>query len=149
MTTLSIRKATSKDVPDIMNLIGQSDMSPDNALSLEQAHELFQKISQASFHQIYVAEVEAAVVGTFALIVVQQLSHNGARSVIIEDIVVASTLQGQGIGQQMMRFAAEEAQRLGAYKICLSSGIARTQAHAFYERMGYKQDGYRFAAQLE
>jgi GNAT superfamily N-acetyltransferase len=149
MNTLTIRKATLNDLPDVMTLIGQSDMSPDNVLSLEQAQELFQRISQTGCHHLYVVELESSIVGTFALIVVQQLSHNGAKSIIIEDIVVASAVQGQGIGQAIMKFASEEAQSLGAYKICLSRGLARTKAHAFYERMGYKQDGYRFAVQLE
>lgn len=142
---LKIREATSEDLVEIMRLIGQPDMSPENRLTKDQANELFKKISNSPFHKLYVAESNASIVGTFALITIQQLSHNGACSMIIEDIVVDSKLQGQGVGHQIMSFATEQAKASGAYKICLSSGLARLKAHEFYEKLGYKQDGHRFA----
>ncbi|MFN8389920.1 MAG: GNAT family N-acetyltransferase [Bdellovibrionota bacterium] len=146
---ISIRKALDKDIPFVLNLIAQADMSPDNTLSPAQATELFHNIERTGCHTIYVAESANEVIGTFALVVIQQLSHSGARSMIIEDVVVRSDLQGQGIGQQMMRFATDQAKALGCYKVCLSSGTARIKAHEFYEQMGFKKDGYRFALPLK
>ena len=148
MDAINIREAVFDDMRMVIELIGQSDMSPDNELTLQQAGDLFNQISQTGCHKIYVVELGSSIIATFALVVVQQLSHNGAKSVIIEDIVVATELQNQGIGKQIIKFAADVAQTLGAYKICLSSGHARLQAHAFYKRMGYEQDGYRFALTL-
>ena len=148
MNSITIREASPADLPQLMQLIAQSDMSPDNCLTADQAKELYNKIAATGCHTIYVAELNSAIVGTFSLIVVQQLSHNGAKSIIAEDVVVKSELQGQGIGQQMMKFATELGQALGCYKIALSSGNARTEAHAFYEKFGFKKDGYRFALEL-
>jgi GNAT superfamily N-acetyltransferase len=149
MNTVTVREAVKADMPSVMKLIGQSDMSPDNELTLAQADELFEKITATGYHRLYVAELDSSIVGTFALVVVQQLSHNGARSVILEDIVVRSDLQGHGIGNQIMKSAIDRAQALGCYKICLSSGKAREQAHAFYEKLGYDKDGFRFAMKLK
>ena len=144
METVTIRLATDTDVPFILALISQPDMTPDSRLSVDAARELFHSINASGCHQLYVAERDGEVVGTFALIVVQQLSHNAARSAIVEDVVVRTDLQGLGIGQQMLGFAAARAQSLGCRKIVLSSGIARTNAHAFYERLGFQKDGLRF-----
>ncbi len=71
------------------------------------------------------------------------------RSVVVEDVVVRSNLQGKGIGREMMKYAAEAARKFGGEKLVLSSGKARTQAHDFYEHIGYKKDGFRFALNLE
>ncbi len=145
MDILSIREATLEDLPQVMNLIGQSDMSPDNQLTERQAKDIFRQITRTPFHRLFVAELENQIVGTFALIVIQQLSHNGASLGVIEDIVVRSDLQGNGFGRQIMEFAAQEAQVLGCQKLTLSTGNARIKAHDFYESLGYRQDGIRFA----
>ncbi len=148
MEELIIRLATQEDMPAVMNLIGQSDMSPDNKLTNDEVTKLFQIITSTPYHRLYVAELKNKVVGTFALITVQQLSHNGAKSMVIEDIVVNNDLQGHGIGKRIMEFAAKEAQSNACYKMILSSGNARTKAHSFYESFGYKRDGIRFAIEL-
>ena len=66
----------------------------------------------------------------------------------VEDVVVDIDFQGKGLGRQMMNYAAEVARQLGGEKLVLSSGKARTNAHEFYEHLGYKKDGYRFSLKL-
>ena len=148
MEDQKIRLATLDDMPAIMELIGQADMSPDNKLTTSEVEELFNTIMSTPFHRLYVVEAASSVIGTFALITVQQLSHNGAKSMVIEDIVVRADMQGKGTGKRIMEFAVTEAQSKGCFKIILSSGNARTQAHNFYESLGYKKDGIRFAKDL-
>jgi GNAT superfamily N-acetyltransferase len=74
------------------------------------------------WHELYIAKQQTTVIGTFSLFVVQRLSHNGGRSLIVEDVVVKAEFQGKGIGRQMMELAIERGQTLGCYKIILSSG---------------------------
>ncbi len=58
-------------------------------------------------------------------------------------------LRGRGIGARMMDHAAEEARRLGAVKIRLSSNAARTDAHRFYERLGFSRSHAGFTKKVE
>ena len=148
MSELKIKEASISDLSEIMELIGQGDMSPDNQLSESDAHKLFEKISSTGCHKIYVASIDNSIVGTFALVLIQSLTHNGGRSVVVEDVVVDIDFQGKGIGRKMMDFAAEAAREFGGEKLVLSSGKARTNAHDFYKHLGYKKDGYRFALKL-
>ncbi|MCB0324759.1 MAG: GNAT family N-acetyltransferase [Bdellovibrionales bacterium] len=148
MTTCTVREAVAADVPAIMELIAQQDMSPDNRLSESEAKRLFEEITNTGCHKLYVAFVDSRLVGTFALVVVQSLTHNGGKSAVVEDVVVRSDVQGHGIGRQMMDYAAEKARAVGAQKVVLSSGQARENAHAFYEHLGYKRDGFRFGLTL-
>ncbi len=149
MDTISFREARLDDVPELMRLIGQSDMSPDNLLTIEQASDLLAGIANTGCHKIFVGELEGSIIGTFALIVVQSLTHNGGRSCVIEDVVIQKELQGQGLGRYMMTHAAHLARDLGCSKMVLSSGKARVKAHSFYEGLGFERDGYRFALNLK
>ena len=148
MKTLTIRQATLGDMPHILALISQPDMSPGTSFSDQRASELFKTITETPFHRLYAVESDSSIVGTFALIAIQQLSHQGAKSIVIEDIVVKTDMQGEGIGKRIMQFAVEEAKSLGCYKMILSSGNARKQAHKFYKGLGFKRDGIRFTLNL-
>ena len=148
MNQLKIREAQLSDLPKIMKLINQSDMSPDNHLTDSDARILFENITRTDCHKIYVVFSDTTLVGTFALVAIQSLTHNGGRSAVLEDIVVKSSLQGQGARRKMMAFAADAARQMGCQKLVLSSGKARTKAHSFYEHLGYEKDGYRFALEL-
>ncbi len=95
------------------------------------------------------AEQADEIVGSFALLVMDNLGHLGTPSGIVEDVVVAPARQSQGIGQAMMEFALERCREKGCYKLVLSSNAKRTRAHAFYESLGYERHGYSFRVNLE
>lgn len=148
MSKLNIREAVHTDLPSIMELIEQPDMSPDNQLNDQDSRKLFEEITSTGCHKIFVAFSDSELVGTFALVYVQSLTHNGGSSAVVEDVVVKHSAQGQGLGRAMMQYAAEAAKRLGAQKLVLSSGNARIKAHEFYEHLGYQRDGFRFALDI-
>jgi GNAT superfamily N-acetyltransferase len=149
MINVEIEKAQTSDLPSIMRLIGQDDMSPDNHLDSEEVEKLFNDFHSNPWHELYIAKQQANIIGTFSLLVVQHLSHNGGRSLIVEDVVVKTEFQGKGIGRKMMEFAIERGQILRCYKIILSSGAKRTDAHAFYEGLGFQKHGFTFYLPLE
>ncbi len=100
-------------------------------------------------YALYVAEADGRIVGSFALLIMDNLGHLGAPSTIVEDVVVDPAQQGQGIGRAMMRVAIARAQEAGCYKLALSSNAARQRAHAFYELLGFERHGYSFRIALE
>jgi GNAT superfamily N-acetyltransferase len=59
-------------------------------------------------------------------------------------VVVCAEQQGQGIGQQMMQHAQQQARLAGCYKLVLSSNQKRERAHAFYESLGFQRHGFSF-----
>jgi GNAT superfamily N-acetyltransferase len=96
-----------------------------------------------------VAEQDREIVGSFALLVMDNLGHLGAPSGIVEDVVVAPARQSSGIGAAMMRFALDRCRQKGCYKMVLSSNAKRLRAHAFYESLGFERHGYSFRVDLE
>lgn len=57
--------------------------------------------------------------------------------------------QRRGLGRALMERAEAEAARDGVRYFTLTSGLARSGAHAFYEARGYRRQGYRFAKGLK
>jgi GNAT superfamily N-acetyltransferase len=95
-----------------------------------------------------VAVSEGTTVGTFALLIMDNLAHLGAPSAIVEDVCVDDQHRGRGIGRAMMTFAVEHARARGCYKLALSSNSARPDAHAFYRALGFQQHGLSFVVPL-
>jgi GNAT superfamily N-acetyltransferase len=106
------------------------------------------KMAQYPNYHVFVAEQDGEVVGTFALLIMDNLANGGVPSGIVEDVAVLPELQGQGIGKAMMRFAMERCRRDGCYKMMLSSNQIRTEAHRFYEALGFTRHGFSYRVDL-
>jgi GNAT superfamily N-acetyltransferase len=144
-----VRPATAADIAGVLALYGQPDLDDGNVLPLEQAVALFERFGRYPDYTLYVAERERAIVGTFALLVMDNLGHLGAPSGIVEDVVVAPARQSSGIGRAMMHFAMERCREKRCYKLVLSSNAKRVRAHAFYESLGFERHGFSFRIDLE
>lgn len=88
--------------------------------------------SEAS--RLFVARVDGAIVGTLTLVVFR--IPTGVRA-WIEDVVVDSSARGAGVGERLNRAAVEEANRLGARTVDLTSRPNREAANRLYRRLGF------------
>ena len=145
---VQIRKATA-DIPGVLALYAQPELDDGDVLPVDQAVALFERFGRYPDYTLYVVEQDYDIVGTFALLVMDNLGHLGSPSGIVEDVVVAPARQGHGIGHAMMRFALERAHANRCYKLMLSSNAKRVRAHAFYESLGYERHGYSFRVDLQ
>jgi ribosomal protein S18 acetylase RimI-like enzyme len=146
---LTIREATRADLPCVLALYAQPELDNGHVLPLQDAESLFARFAQYPDYKLYVAEQDRQIVGTFALLIMDNLGHLGAPSAIVEDVVVDPALHGNGIGQAMMRFAMARAHEKNCYKLVLSSNAKRERAHAFYEQLGFERHGYSFRVRPE
>jgi GNAT superfamily N-acetyltransferase len=144
-----VRKASAADIPAVLRLYAQPDLDDGNVLTVEQGVALFERFGRYPDYTLYVAQQDDEIVGSFALLVMDNLGHLGSPSGIVEDVVVAPARQSNGIGAAMMRFALERCREKRCYKLMLSSNAKRARAHAFYESLGYERHGYSFRVDLE
>ena len=145
---LDIRPAEAADIPGVLQLYAQPDLDNGVVLSTGQAQALHARFARYPDYTLYVAEQDGEIVGTFALLVMDNLGHLGAPSGIVEDVAVSPASQGRGVGHAMMQFAVEQCRAKGCYKVMLSSNAKRERAHAFYERIGFERHGYSFRMNL-
>ena len=149
MITPLIRTADKKDLEKILGLYRGLTEDPEDKISLAEAENKFCKFSLYPDYKLYVAEYENEIVGTFTLLIMENLAHRGEPSSIVEDVVIRIDFQGKGIGKAMMHFAMEESRKKGCYKMVLSSHLRRDAAHRFYESLGFKKHGYSFVVDLK
>lgn len=144
---MRVRPATEADLPAVLHLY-QTALEDPRILAPEQALATFQKMRQYPSYVLYVAEDETGIVGTFALLLMDNLGHFGAPSGVVEDVAVLPDRQGAGIGRAMMAFAMERCREAGCYKLALSSNRRRERTHAFYESLGFRKHGFSFLVEL-
>lgn len=146
---LHIRPAETTDLPGVLALYAQPEIDNGDVLPVDEAAQLHARFARYPDYTLYVAERDGGIAGSFALLIMDNLGHLGTPSAIVEDVVVDPALHGQGIGQQMMRFALEKCREKGCYKLMLSSNAKRERAHAFYEALGFERHGFSFRIALK
>lgn len=142
-----IREATLSDVKDILQIYAEA-LDNGKVLSVENAQRIFLKQKQYPDYKVFVAEFEQQIVGTLAILIMENMGHLGTPSAVIEDVGVLPIMQGNGIGKQMMEFAMNYAREKGCYKMSLSSNLRREKAHQFYESLSFQKHGFSFLMSL-
>jgi GNAT superfamily N-acetyltransferase len=66
----------------------------------------------------------------------------------ITALVVAEDARGDGIGRALVAFAIETARQAGCEAVELTTGTARTEAHAFYRKLGFDMSSLRFVMKI-
>ncbi|MBM2812930.1 MAG: GCN5-related N-acetyltransferase, partial [Chloroflexi bacterium] len=97
----------------------------------------FQQLQSSDRSICLVLEEGGNVVGTVTLYVLPALSHDGRPFAIVENVVVDESVRRKGMGRRLMEHAERVARERGCYKVSFTSNARRTDAHAFYERLGF------------
>lgn len=144
LITTQIRLATADDVAEVQRLYAETGLDGGKPIPLAAASDIFARFARYPSYRLWVAERDGAVVGTYALMFMDNIAHSGRPLAVVEQVGVDQRLQGQGLGKLMMQHAMSEAERAGCYKLMLSSHVDRTDAHAFYDKLGFERHGFGF-----
>ena len=96
---------------------------------------------------VLVAELDGAVVGCLSTSAMRVL-HRPAPVGRISMMVVDETWRSRGIGAALVRAAERALAAQGCYMVEVTSHVRRTEAHRFYERLGYEKTSVRLAREL-
>ena len=145
-----IREATRADLPELVRLYSELSLDDprEDPAELERYEAAFAAISEAGGHHVLVAESEGRLVGSATVIIEPNLTYKGTPFALIENVVVTRNARGSGIGAQIINACIEIARDAGCYKVTLTSNKRRTEAHAFYERLGFKATHEGFQLRL-
>jgi GNAT superfamily N-acetyltransferase len=134
-----IRRANRRDVAAIVSLladdaIGQARESPAEPERYDTA---FNAIDSDPHQLLVVGELAGEVVATMQLTFLPGLSRRGAWRAQIEGVRVASAARGHRLGDQLAQWAVEQARARGCALVQLTSDNRRSDAHRFYQRLGF------------
>lgn len=141
MNGLSLRQARREDLAAIVALLADDALSASRAghtaVVTPSILSAFEEIERDSGCELWVAELDVMVVGTWQLDIIPGLSRGGMRRAQLEAVRVCAGLRGRGIGAAMLRHAIERAASLGCGLMQLTTDQRREDAHRFYRRYGF------------
>ncbi|NBM15538.1 GNAT family N-acetyltransferase [Streptomyces sp. GC420] len=150
MIELEIRPATEADLPAIVAMLaddplGATRESPGDLAPYQ--HALKRLAADPNQHLVVAARGDR-IVGTLQLSVIPGLSRRGAVRSIIEAVRIHAEERGSGLGTQLILWAVDESRRQNCQLVQLTSDATRTDAHRFYERLGFTASHLGFKLQL-
>ena len=149
MTELIFRRATEADVPAIIALLADDVLGASREASgpesLPTYLSAFRAIDADVNQFLLVVEDGGRIVGTLQLTFIAGLSRGGLKRGLIEAVRVARERRGDRIGEAMIAWAIETCRREQCGIVQLTTDKSRTDAHRFYDRLGFEPShiGYK------
>lgn len=141
---LTLRRATASDLDALMTLLSDDPISSSRGDTADSGDRdaysaaLEQIISDDANELLVVVDGSDVPVATMQLTRIPGMARRGSTRLLVEAVRVNSALRSSGIGGAMMRWVTDRAApALGSSLVQLTSDAARTDAHRFYERLGF------------
>ena len=137
---MDYRDATEADLPTIVRLLaddrfGAGRERDESPLPVSYLSGFRAMLAQGG--RVILAVRDGAVVGCLQFNVIHGVSQLGQSRAQVEGVRVDSTRRGGGIGTALMRHAMAEAQAAGCAVLQLTTNRDRSEAQAFYARLGF------------
>ena len=150
MSDLEIRPAVPGDIAAIVAMLADDPLgaqreSPDDLAPYTAAYE---RLAHDPNQHVMVGVRAGRVVGTLQLTVIPGLSRRGATRSIVEAVRIHADERGGGLGTALIEWAVDESRRQGCQLVQLTSDASRTDAHRFYERLGFTASHVGFKLSL-
>ncbi|MEU7020659.1 GNAT family N-acetyltransferase [Streptomyces sp. NPDC046203] len=150
MSDLAIRPATRGDLPAIVAMLADDPLGAlrESPGDLTPYAEAFDRLDGDPHQHVVVAVRADKVVGTLQLTLIPGLSRRGMTRSVIEGVRVHTDERGSGLGTRLIEWAVETSRAQGCGLVQLTSDVTRTDAHRFYERLGFEPSHLGFKLSL-
>jgi GNAT superfamily N-acetyltransferase len=143
MNDLKFRQATREDLPEIVRMLADDFLGATREryeMPLPDVYvKAFEEIDADVNNELIVAEMDGEIVGSLQITFTPSISFQGGKRATVESVRVDAKLRGQGIGKELMKWAIERAERENCVAMQLTTNSDRTDAHRFYENLGFKK----------
>jgi N-acetylglutamate synthase-like GNAT family acetyltransferase len=136
---LIVRDATLADAPAIAALVSELGYE----ITADDAERRLRDL-ETSRERPIVAEQEDTVIGCLTWHVTAML-HRSGRVGRVTMLVVREAARGRGVGRALMNAAEQRLLERGCARIEVTSNMRRSDAHAFYSKLGFGRTSYLFA----
>lgn len=150
---LTFRQAVVDDLPYIVDMLSDDPLGaqrerfevplPDSYFAA------FEAIDKNPLNELIVATVEGQVVGVLQLTFIPNISYQGGWRALIEGVRVSAEYRSQGIGRKLFEYAINRAKEEGCHMVQLTMDKQRTDAHRFYQSLGFQATHEGFKLHLD
>lgn len=139
MTDYTIRKARRDDIGAIVRMLADDQLGAtrDDPSDLGPYLRAYDDIDADPNQFLAVVTSGDEPVGTLQLTIIPGLARRGALRGQIEAVRIHADHRGSGLGADLVRWAIDESRRRGCALVQLTSDVSRSDAHRFYERLGF------------
>jgi ribosomal protein S18 acetylase RimI-like enzyme len=139
MTDVTIRAATSDDLPEVLELYRHLHAS-DAPLDAAVAERVWSTLLTSGFTTVIVAETATVLLASCTLAIVPNLTRGGRPYGVIENVVTHADHRQQGLGHRVLAHALELAWAADCYKVSLATGRTDEATLRFYETAGFERN---------
>jgi GNAT superfamily N-acetyltransferase len=133
---MNYRQAERADIQEILNLY--KELNPDDpTLQIEKANSIWDKIERNNLIRYFVATDNEKIVASCTIAIIPNLTRGGRPYAVIENVITKAEYRNKGIGRDIINMAVNFAKENSCYKVILLSSMKRTEAHKFYEAIGF------------
>jgi GNAT superfamily N-acetyltransferase len=144
MSDVLFRDATPGDIEAVIRLSHAGDargaLTPPldpKSITDPRTRAAFDEISADPNHRLVVMERGGEVIGTVHISFIPGLPNFGMKRGVLENVHIRADQRGAGYGSIMIQWAIERCREAGCGVVQLTSNKLRTDAHRFYERIGF------------
>ena len=130
---IEVREVNTEDVQGVNRLSQQLGY----LLSIQQTLQNINAVVKSKDHTAFVAVIEnriAGWVGAAQAIMIEVMPHCEINGLVIDE-----NYRGKGIGKLLVEKVKHWAKEKGNDKLTLHCNVKRTEAHLFYEHLGFKE----------
>lgn len=134
-----IKRASIENLKDLQELYAHhlAVTPPQEGTALDRWEILFQKISANANYYLLVGSLDAKVLASVTLVIIDNLTHNLRPYALIENVVTHAEHRNNGYATRLMLKACEIAQSRNCYKLMLMTGSKQSSTFNFYQKCGF------------
>ena len=140
---VAVRPAESGDAASLADLMTQLGY-PTRASEMEMRMEV---ICADKNYATFVAVSDGKVCGMIGIRISYSYEHNGPGGAILA-LVVSEKMRGHGVGEALITAAENDLAQKNINRLAVYTHFRRTEAHEFYEKLGYTKNGFRLVKEL-
>jgi ribosomal protein S18 acetylase RimI-like enzyme len=141
--SLKFRQAKLEDLPEIVRMLADDFLGATREryeTPLPESYvKAFEEIDADKNNELIVAEKDGEIVGSLQITFTPSISFQGGKRATVESVRVDEKYRGQGFGKELMKWAIERAREENCVAMQLTTNSDRTDAHRFYENLGFKK----------
>ncbi len=140
--TFVCRIAQPADLPALQALY--AELVPEEAPDLAAMAAALEHMVAGHQSAVFVADDHGDVIGTFHLVIYDNLVRAPRYKAIIDSVIVRHDRRGTGVGRRLMTHAIAVATERGCCMVGVSTAFRREIAHSFYDTLGFSRFGYHY-----
>jgi ribosomal protein S18 acetylase RimI-like enzyme len=140
VTVRAVEATDFEALADLMTQLGYETRASEMQMRMEP---ILANKNYATFVGISDGKV-CGMIGTFTCYTYE---HNSPSARILA-LVVSEKMRGRGVGEALIAAAEKNLAQRNIKRVAVNARFERTRAHEFYQKLGYRKDGFRLVKEL-